>query len=127
MSLHPYQPRTADNPSLRRQYFFGLLPSPDAPSSSTITRYSILLERSRGEYSELRDRFLRSPDGRWIDDGEERHSRRASSGKGRASTKEKEVAVQLNNPLSLDESSPWKAWFKDLELRRMIRQDVERT
>jgi TBC1 domain family protein 5 len=29
--------------------------------------------------------------------------------------------------LSLDGSSPWKTWFAHLELREMIRQDVERT
>lgn len=37
------------------------------------------------------------------------------------------MGVQVNNPLSLEESNPWKSWFEDLELRRMIRQDVQRT
>lgn len=33
----------------------------------------------------------------------------------------------MNNPLGLDEGNKWSAWFKDLELRRVIRQDVQRT
>ncbi|KAJ3285077.1 TBC1 domain, member 5 [Borealophlyctis nickersoniae] len=33
----------------------------------------------------------------------------------------------LNNPLSLAEESPWTQYFKDAELQKVIRQDVERT
>lgn len=32
-----------------------------------------------------------------------------------------------NNPLSLDEDSGWREWFKSVELRATIKQDVERT
>ncbi|KAJ3037501.1 TBC1 domain, member 5 [Rhizophlyctis rosea] len=32
-----------------------------------------------------------------------------------------------NNPLSLSEDSPWTQYFKDQELQKIIRQDVERT
>lgn len=32
-----------------------------------------------------------------------------------------------NNPLSLDENSGWREWFKSVELRATIKQDVERT
>ncbi|KAI8816106.1 rab-GTPase-TBC domain-containing protein [Fimicolochytrium jonesii] len=33
----------------------------------------------------------------------------------------------LNNPLSTAEESPWTQYFKDAELQKVIRQDVERT
>ncbi|KAI8057619.1 rab-GTPase-TBC domain-containing protein [Syncephalis plumigaleata] len=32
-----------------------------------------------------------------------------------------------HHPLSLDETSPWSQFFQDTELRRIIKQDVERT
>jgi len=31
------------------------------------------------------------------------------------------------DPLSLDENSPWKAWYAHLDLRKVIMQDVDRT
>lgn len=31
------------------------------------------------------------------------------------------------DPLSLNESNPWKTWFAHVDLRATIRQDVERT
>ncbi|KND04397.1 uncharacterized protein SPPG_00128 [Spizellomyces punctatus DAOM BR117] len=33
----------------------------------------------------------------------------------------------LNNPLSLADESPWTQYFKDVDLQKVIRQDVERT
>ncbi|KAF8590477.1 RabGAP/TBC [Ramaria rubella] len=35
--------------------------------------------------------------------------------------------LSLNNPLSLDSSNPWHAYFSAIESRNTIRQDVERT
>lgn len=35
--------------------------------------------------------------------------------------------LALNNPLSQEESSPWKRFFEDNQLQRVITQDVERT
>ncbi|THH06211.1 hypothetical protein EW145_g4235 [Phellinidium pouzarii] len=35
--------------------------------------------------------------------------------------------LQHNNPLSLHEDNPWKEWFAAVDLRKTIRQDVERT
>ena len=113
------------------QYFFGLLPAPTGPSSSTSAATVKLLAKTREEYSALRDKYLRSPDGGWVNDGRQD---RAEPSAGRAAaplggpdqTKDK-VDVNVNNPLGLDEGNKWSAWFKDLELRRLIRQDVQRT
>ncbi|KAF9435517.1 TBC1 domain, member 5 [Entomortierella beljakovae] len=35
--------------------------------------------------------------------------------------------LEVNNPLSLAEDSPWQQFFVDSELRKIIKQDVERT
>ncbi|KAF9988487.1 hypothetical protein BGZ65_002973 [Modicella reniformis] len=35
--------------------------------------------------------------------------------------------LEVNNPLSLAEDSPWQQFFMDSELRKIIKQDVERT
>ncbi|EJD06088.1 uncharacterized protein FOMMEDRAFT_104560 [Fomitiporia mediterranea MF3/22] len=40
---------------------------------------------------------------------------------------EMRVNLQRDNPLSLHEDNPWKEWFTAVELRKTIRQDVERT
>ncbi|XP_037092689.1 TBC1 domain family member 5-like [Pollicipes pollicipes] len=37
------------------------------------------------------------------------------------------ISCRLNNPLSVDEQSPWCRWFEHAEMRRVIRQDVVRT
>jgi len=38
-----------------------------------------------------------------------------------------EPDLEVNNPLSLAEDSPWQQFFMDSELRKIIKQDVERT
>ncbi|KAI7818855.1 hypothetical protein BC939DRAFT_480032 [Gamsiella multidivaricata] len=38
-----------------------------------------------------------------------------------------EPDLEVNNPLSLAEDSPWQQFFVDSELRKIIKQDVERT
>lgn len=83
------------------QFFFSLLPI-------QTTNYNLILERSRNDYDELRQKFLRSPDE--LLDSNKNYSRN-----------------DVNNPLSLDIESPWVDWFDSLELRRVILQDVERT
>ncbi|GAA5890399.1 hypothetical protein JCM5296_002811 [Sporobolomyces johnsonii] len=124
--------------SLAWRYFFSLLPSPSSlaasPSTSTATysTHALLLSRSRSEYTELRERYLRSPDGGWVKDGAEddRDGRGAATAKGsdqQAGGRPVKVDVKVNNPLGLDEDNPWQTWFQDLELRRTIRQDVQRT
>lgn len=44
-----------------------------------------------------------------------------------ASAPKKPEDWNLNNPLSLDSSNPWHAYFSAIEARNVIRQDVERT
>jgi TBC1 domain family member 5 len=122
-ALTTQQPRSLSKPALL-QYFFSLLPSPSAPTSSTTSTYGLILTHSRSEYSELRSRLLRSPDGGWVNDGSSSGgSPRPDEPKGGVEP----VGVQVNNPLGLDSANPWSAWFEDLELRRTIRQDVQRT
>ncbi|KAF9364919.1 TBC1 domain, member 5 [Mortierella sp. NVP85] len=38
-----------------------------------------------------------------------------------------EPDLEVNNPLSLAEDSPWQQFFMDSELKKIIKQDVERT
>jgi hypothetical protein len=38
-----------------------------------------------------------------------------------------EPDLEVNNPLSLAEDSPWQQFFVDSELKKIIQQDVERT
>lgn len=110
----------------RMQYFFSLLPSPSPPISSTWSSYSAILSHSRSEYTELRTRYLISPDGGWVNDGASPSASpridQSVSMVGPAL-----VEVQVNNPLGLDSGNPWSTWFDSLELRRTIRQDVKRT
>ncbi|GAA5865285.1 hypothetical protein JCM3774_004923 [Rhodotorula dairenensis] len=130
--------------SLSWRFFFDLLPAPtplpSTPSSgtsSTLSTYALLLSQSRSAYSELRERYLRAPDGRWVRDGEDTSlagdaatagSNGSTSGEAMsAAPRLAKVEVKGNNPLGLDEENPWKMWFADLELRKTIRQDVLRT
>lgn len=123
------------------QFFFDLLPAPTplsstptSESSSTLSTYSLLLSQSRSAYSELRERYLRAPDGRWVRDGEDTSLAETAAANGgtsggapSAAPRLAKVEVKGNNPLGLDEENPWKLWFADLELRKTIRQDVLRT
>ncbi|KAH6571261.1 hypothetical protein BASA60_007269 [Batrachochytrium salamandrivorans] len=66
--------------------------------------WHLVLEKERRGYTDLKEKYIFDP------------------------TKLKEAADwSLNNPLSLAEDSPWKQYFVDLELRKLILQDVERT
>ncbi|KAK4058404.1 hypothetical protein OIO90_000562 [Microbotryomycetes sp. JL221] len=128
--------------SLHWRYFFGLLPSPAVPTSTTYSTYKVVLSHSRAEYSSLCETYLRAPDGHWVNDGSSTlplgrtsSSSPTSNGAGAAAaappaaaaTTSKQLNVQVNNPLGLDDDNPWSTWFEDLELRRTIRQDVQRT
>ncbi|GEM06910.1 TBC domain protein, Rab GTPase activator [Rhodotorula toruloides] len=126
--------------SLTWRYFFELLPAPTPPPSvssssslSTLPTYSLLLSQARTAYEELRERYLRAPDGRWAADGETGGADNpapappTSKANGVASGHLRKVDVKANNPLGLDDENPWQAWFEDLDLRKMIRQDVQRT
>ncbi|GAA5885299.1 hypothetical protein JCM16303_005995 [Sporobolomyces ruberrimus] len=123
------------------RYFFGLLPSPSSlaasPSTNSIfSTYSLLLSRQRSEYGDLREKYLRAPDGGWIKDGETKEedsapgagSREGSNDSGLGNGKRPvKIDVKVNNPLGLEEDNPWQSWFADLDLRKTIRQDVQRT
>ncbi|GAA6021314.1 hypothetical protein JCM10207_002694 [Rhodosporidiobolus poonsookiae] len=125
--------------SLSWRFFFSLLPSPaplpSTPSgpNSTFSTYNVLLKTSRAGYADLRERYLRAPDGKWVNDGgsggenDSGAGSAATAGAGKGAKKLEKVDVRMNNPLGLEEDNPWQSWFADLELRKTIRQDVLRT
>ncbi|TDL27618.1 RabGAP/TBC [Rickenella mellea] len=80
------------------------------------------LREIRKEYTELLLNTLRAPDGSYEDGltipGIPELPRK---------TDKLPSNLQRNNPLSLDQDNPWKEWFETVELRKTIRQDVERT
>ncbi|BGP14289.1 hypothetical protein JCM10213v2_002234 [Rhodosporidiobolus nylandii] len=130
--------------SLNWRYFFSLLPSPTtlpSPSASadTFHTYSLQLSSSRSHYASLRERYLRAPDGKWVQDGAfsaggqeekgktEDNGLRSSAGSGKGAKMLQKADASRNNPLGLEEENPWSSWFEDLELRKEIRKDVQRT
>ncbi|KAJ3188805.1 TBC1 domain, member 5 [Gaertneriomyces sp. JEL0708] len=91
---------TADDlRSLYWKIYLDYLPSlnPDA--------WPVILSKERQGYAELKKKYIFDPNE--VADGASDWS--------------------LNNPLSLSEESPWTVYFKDIELQKIIRQDVERT
>lgn len=60
---------------------------------------------ARERYENLRRKYIKTPGG---DGGPE-------------------PDLEVNNPLSLAEDSPWQQFFVDSELKKIIEQDVERT
>ncbi|CCO26294.1 TBC1 domain family, member 5 [Rhizoctonia solani AG-1 IB] len=79
------------------------------------------LKRLRSDYVRLLKDSIRAPDGTFPESlvvpGEPEPPRRTSV----------DLDLAQNNPLSLDESNPWKEYFASLELRKTIQKDVERT
>ncbi|CAE6482124.1 unnamed protein product [Rhizoctonia solani] len=79
------------------------------------------LRRRRSEYVGLLKDSMRAPDGTFPESlvvpGEPDAPRRTKV----------DLDLAQNNPLSLDESNPWKDYFTSLELRKTIQKDVERT
>lgn len=103
--------------------------------SSIPSSWSAVLEREREAYNDLRCRLLRAPDGNYPPevgfDGthttlESPLQRRQTAGSARASSAMVND-LSVNNPLSLDDSNPWKTYYSTLETRRIILQDVERS
>ncbi|KAL5528993.1 hypothetical protein ACEPAG_4967 [Sanghuangporus baumii] len=80
------------------------------------------LKERRKEYASLLLEKMRAPDGSY----EENFS---VPGVAELPQQSDEVSMNLqrNNPLSLHEDNPWKDWFAAVDLRKTIRQDVERT
>ncbi|KAK9707603.1 hypothetical protein K7432_010064 [Basidiobolus ranarum] len=87
--------------SLCWKVYLDCLPSLDTSS------WSLALQQQRQYYEDLKKRFVFDPN------AEE--------------TAQKAQNLAINNPLSLDQESPWIQYFKDGELRKIIKQDVERT
>lgn len=63
------------------------------------------MNTERSKYSELRRKYIRA-----VGSGDDQ-----------------EPDLEVNNPLSLAEDSPWQQFFVDSELKKIIKQDVERT
>ncbi|KZT56423.1 hypothetical protein CALCODRAFT_317884 [Calocera cornea HHB12733] len=104
---------------------FFLLPGSPLVDGDTV-RVSFCLSElrtAREAYSKLSTKRLRAPDGTPFP-----HSRTQSrsSGPRQAENPVDSGGWEKNNPLSLDAENPWQQWFADLELRKVIRQDVER-
>ncbi|CAG8614428.1 18236_t:CDS:10, partial [Cetraspora pellucida] len=76
------------------------------PSLDTAT-WSLTLNKERQHYTDLRQKYITSP----ATDNEN----------------DSNADLSINNPLSLDQANPWQEYFKDTELRKIIKQDVERT
>ncbi|TFL07627.1 rab-GTPase-TBC domain-containing protein, partial [Pterulicium gracile] len=82
----------------------------------------LAVRAARGSYRSLLVDKLRAPDGS-LEDGfivpgtTEPHRRHEDT----------PVNLEMNNPLSLHEDNPWRQWFTNVELRKTILQDVERT
>ncbi|KAI8622755.1 rab-GTPase-TBC domain-containing protein [Chytriomyces sp. MP71] len=83
--------------SLHWRVFLGWLVSVEETDA-----WPVLLDAERGGYAQLKRKYVCSPPSEASDLGH-------------------------NNPLSLDTDSPWQQFFADTELRKLIRQDVERT
>ncbi|KAL1916836.1 uncharacterized protein VTP21DRAFT_5540 [Calcarisporiella thermophila] len=71
--------------------------------SLEIRAWPLILKNEREHYESLRKKYIRMP------------------------TTEKAEDLEVNHPLSLKQDNPWQQYFMDSELRKVIRQDVERT
>ncbi|QRV86507.1 TBC1 domain family member 5 [Ceratobasidium sp. AG-Ba] len=78
------------------------------------------LRQHRVEYVRLLKETMRAPDGTYPE---------SLVVPGEPAPKRTSVNSNLaqNNPLSLDESNPWRDYFASLDLRKTIAKDVERT
>ncbi|SJX62957.1 related to molybdenum cofactor biosynthetic protein [Sporisorium reilianum f. sp. reilianum] len=98
---------------------------------STIpSSWQAVSNRDREAYNELRCRLLRAPDGNYPPEvGFDGTHTTISSSAASSSSFGRTVVhdLSVNNPLSLDDSNPWKTYYSTLETRRIILQDVERT
>ncbi|KAG8966039.1 hypothetical protein FRC03_012615 [Tulasnella sp. 419] len=101
-----------------------LIPPPPLTSELSASPISPIktLEEYRQTYVCLLKEKMRAPDGSY-------EPGFVIPGEGPTSSDPKEPFGnwERNNPLSLDEQNPWKTWFAAVELRKTIRQDVERT
>jgi TBC1 domain family protein 5 len=114
----------------RPQMYLGQLPVPHS-STAPFSGWQIALEHSRAEWASLRTTYLRSPDGVWVNDAPQgkaaTHAERSSPIREANGALTKASDATASNPLGLETSNPWRQWFADLELRKALWQDVERT
>ncbi|KAJ1310134.1 hypothetical protein OPQ81_006879 [Rhizoctonia solani] len=102
-----------------RSIVWKLILAADSPLDASTGLHE--LRRRRSEYVRLLKDSMRAPDGTFPESlvvpGEPEPPRQTKV----------ELDLAQNNPLSLDESNPWKDYFASLELRKTIQKDVERT
>lgn len=85
------------------------------------------LRTSRQAYDDLRFAYLRSPDGRYPADISVPPSHGVGDRASQAAAPSGPTPSGVFDPLSLEDTSPWKKYYKDLEVKKEIRKDVERT
>lgn len=107
--------------SLHWKLSLSVLPSP-APQL-----FQTPLRTSRQAYDDLRFAYLRSPDGRYPADISVPPSHGGGDRASQAAAPSGPTPSGVFDPLSLEDTSPWKKYYKDLEVKKEIRKDVERT
>ncbi|KAG0185518.1 TBC1 domain, member 5 [Apophysomyces sp. BC1034] len=85
------------------QVFLGYLPTLDVSS------WPAIHVQHRQRYADLKRVYIDEPAEKMLKKGESQED------------------LSDNNPLALNESNPWQQYFADIELRKVILQDVERT
>ncbi|KAI8099001.1 rab-GTPase-TBC domain-containing protein [Halteromyces radiatus] len=80
--------------------YMGYLPSVD------VSTWPTLQMKERQRYTDLRRQYIEEPAERMT---------------------KKNDNLTDNNPLALNENNPWQQYFADSEIRKIIRQDVDRT
>lgn len=102
-----------------------LIPQPPLTSGSSPVSPANVLAKARKDYVHLLKERMRAPDGSYepgfVVPGEDAPLRTTTTQVPTAGNWER------NNPLSLDEENPWQDYFANVELRKTIAQDVERT
>ncbi|KAG9318763.1 hypothetical protein JVU11DRAFT_862 [Chiua virens] len=102
---------------------FLLKPEPLEPPPNEAPSIPIeLLRRSRKQFSEQLLEKMRAPDGGY-DESFVAPGLMIPRRKAHLTA----IDLEMNNPLSLHDENPWKAWFAAVDLRKTIQQDVERT
>ncbi|CAO3640253.1 unnamed protein product [Mucor hiemalis] len=81
--------------------FLGYLPTLE------VSTWPSIQQKERQRYTDLKRQYIEEPAEKMNKKGEE--------------------DLSDNNPLALNDSNPWQQFFADSEIRKVIRQDVERT
>ncbi|CAH7688653.1 rab-GTPase-TBC domain-containing protein [Phakopsora pachyrhizi] len=122
--------------SLYWRIFLGQLPllSPNNQASDELLSWTIALEQCRLNWEIFRKKFFRGPDGKFVDgcsSSNQKLSIHKSFTINRLNLNRTDTSPLLdlvvNNPLSQHEANPWNVWLDDLEMRKVIQQDVVRT